>query len=280
MRSGSDMLNRLSFILSSALLVLLLASGAQNDDGRAGRTGSPGETTCVNSCHNTFALNSGTGSVVLTAANMPNWEYEPGITYQVTATVSLTGSVLFGIGLECLTSAGSNAGSLSITDPASTQLLNVTVGGNSRRNLVHTLGGGSGTGSKAFTFNWTAPSTNIGDVTFYFAGNASNNNGMGSGDRIYSGSQLVTPSLTTGVGEAVSTSPLAVFPNPSTGRFQVELGGQEVPYRILDLGGRSVQQGVFNATLNTIDLSSEQEGVYLLQLLGEGEVRTTRLVKN
>jgi hypothetical protein len=41
-----------------------------------------------------------------------------------------------------------------------------------------------------------------------------------------------------------------------------------------------VQQGVFNATLNTIDLSSEQEGVYLLQLLGEGEVRTTRLVKN
>jgi hypothetical protein len=73
---------------------------------------------------------------------------------------------------------------------------------------------------------------------------------------------------------------LAVFPNPSTGRFQVELGGQEVPYRILDLGGRSVQQGVFNATLNTIDLSSEQEGVYLLQLLGEGEVRTTRLVKN
>jgi hypothetical protein len=273
------MLNRISFLVPAVMLVLLLASGAQNDDGRAGRTGSPGETTCVNSCHNTFALNSGTGSVVLTAANMPNWEYVPGTTYQITATVSLTGSVLFGIGLECLTSAGSNAGSLSITDPASTQLLNVTIGGNSRRNLVHTLGGGSGTGTKAFTFNWTAPSTNIGAVTFYFAGNASNNNGMGSGDRIYSGSQVVTPSLTTGLDEAVSTLRMSVFPNPSNGLFQLELREQEVQYRITDLNGRSVQQGVFSGTLNTIDLSSEPEGVYLLQLLGNNEVRTTRLVK-
>jgi len=274
------MLIRITLFLSSAMLVMLLSSGVQNDDGRAGRTGSPGENTCVNSCHNTFALNSGTGSVVLTAANMPNWEYVPGTTYQITATVSLTGSVLFGIGLECLTSAGSNAGSLSITDPASTQLLNVTVGGNSRRNLVHTLGGGSGTGSKAFTFNWTAPSTNIGDVTFYFAGNASNNNGMGSGDRIYSGSQVVTPSLATGIDDATSVPQVSVFPNPSSGFFQLDLGGQEVPYRILDLGGRSVQQGLFNATQNTIDLSSEQEGVYLLQILGEDRVSTTRLVTN
>lgn len=273
------MLNRISFIVSAAMLVLLLASGAQNDDGRAGRTGSPGENTCVNSCHNTFALNSGTGSVVVTAANMPNWEYVPGTTYQITATVSLTGSVLFGIGLECLTSSGSNAGSLSITDPASTQFLNATVGGNSRRNLVHTLGGGSGTGSKAFTFNWTAPSTNIGAVTFYFAGNASNNNGMGSGDRIYSGSQVVTPSMATGLDDGTSALRMSVFPNPSSGLFQVELAEQEVQYRITDLNGSSVQQGVFNGTLNTIDLSSETEGVYLLQLLGSNEVRTMRLVK-
>jgi uncharacterized protein (TIGR03437 family) len=44
--------------------------------------------------------------------------------------------------------------------------------------------GGEG-GAKTFEVQWTAPSTDVGDVIFYAAGNASNNSGNNQGDRIY-----------------------------------------------------------------------------------------------
>jgi hypothetical protein len=36
-----------------------------------------------------------------------------------------------------------------------------------------------------WVFNWTAPPTNVGPVTFYAAGNHANNDGNTSGDLIY-----------------------------------------------------------------------------------------------
>jgi len=40
-------------------------------------------------------------------------------------------------------------------------------------------------GMKVFTVEWTAPSADIGDVLFFVSGNAANNNGNNTGDRIY-----------------------------------------------------------------------------------------------
>lgn len=237
------MLKTITFLASVTLGILLLTSGGMSDDGRAGTTGAPGENTCVTNCHNTFALNSGSGSVVLGSTNMVNWTYVPGTTYHMTATVSLPGSILFGIGVECLTPAGTNAGQLNITDPASTGIKNAIVLGNSRRNVVHTLGGGAGNGSKVFEFDWVAPSTNIGPVTFYFAGNASNNNGQDSGDRIYNGSQVVNPAVVTGVDELSTGGGLLMYPNPVADQLRLDYAMEDaarVEVTLLDLTGRAV----------------------------------------
>jgi hypothetical protein len=169
----------------------LLSADTMSSTGIAGRTGSPGETNC-SSCHSTYPINSVGGSVTLNNPNMPGNVYTPGQTYSMSVTVARTGVNLFGFGLEALNAAGQNAGILNVTDAASTQIKNATITGISRRNLVHTAGGGSGAGSKTFNFSWTAPAVGTGAVTFYFAGNCVNGNTLTSGDYVYTGSLSLT----------------------------------------------------------------------------------------
>src|SRR5206468_367243 len=40
-------------------------------------------------------------------------------------------------------------------------------------------------GGAQWTFNWTAPSMDVGEVIFYVAGNQANNDGTFDGDQIY-----------------------------------------------------------------------------------------------
>ena len=157
--------------------------------GRAGNTGSPGESTC-RACHTTYALNSGGGSITIQNASMPGNVYVPGQTYTMSVTVAQSGINLFGFGLEALNAAGDNGGTLNITDPASTQIKTAVAGGFTRRNVVHTTNGGAGSGSKTFNFSWTAPAVGSGNVTFYFSGIASNANTFSSGDWVYQGTSL------------------------------------------------------------------------------------------
>ena len=224
------------------LLLIMLTSGTENDDGKAGRTGAPGEQTCVNTCHNSFALNSGPGSITLSSPDLVNWTYAPGETYSLELTIEQTGIGLFGMGLGVLDASGANAGQLIITDPGSTQLKSAVVLGNVRTNVVHTLNGGGGLGSKTFTFAWTAPATDIGPVTFYYAGNAANGNGNDSGDRIYTGSQVVVPG-SVGLAERMAGGALQAYPNPAHNTVWLDL--RSIPsgrltVELIDLQGRRV----------------------------------------
>ena len=182
-------------LLISALPILILAmltSSKMNEDGKAGRTGAPGELTCI-TCHNSFALNSGGGSISIQCMEMPTFQYTPGQTYMMSVTVARTGNSLFGVDIEALTSSNDNAGVLAITNSASTTIKNITISGIIRRNITHTLNGGaSSPNSKAFNFSWTAPASGTGNVTFYFTGAACNSSTSTSGDYIYSGSQIFT----------------------------------------------------------------------------------------
>ncbi|MFM2207943.1 MAG: hypothetical protein RL213_1918 [Bacteroidota bacterium] len=219
------MIRKLLIAILPLSLWAVLSADTMSSTGIAGRTGSPGETNCT-SCHTSFPLNSAGGSVTLNNPNMPGNVYTPGQTYSMSLTVARTGVNLFGFGLEALNAAGQNAGTLNVTDAASTQIKNATVTGISRRNLVHTAGGGSGAGSKTFNFSWTAPAIGTGTVTFYFAGNCVNGNTLSSGDYVYTGSLSLTeapcnvpstPSAITGttVYCAGSSAVLSVAADPS-----------------------------------------------------------------
>ena len=90
------------------LVIILMTSSILSENGKAGRTNSPGESNC-SSCHGDFVANTGGGSITITNTGMNNWQYTPGQTYPITVTVSKTGMPLFGVDVECLTSTNGNA---------------------------------------------------------------------------------------------------------------------------------------------------------------------------
>ena len=145
----------------------LVVADILNEQGQAVATGSPGEFDCT-SCHTGNNVNSGTGSITIASPNMPNWQYVPGQVYQIDVTVSQTGAPLFGFGFEALrTSNNTNGGTFQITNAASTFLKTGFINGSNRTNVVHKKNGGLSNDSHTFSFNWTAPATNIGNIIFY-----------------------------------------------------------------------------------------------------------------
>lgn len=173
-------------------LTSMTSNNAEYSAGKAGSNGSPGEGTCASgSCHNSFELNSGPGSVSIDIIGLGAGNtYVQGQNYQVSVTVSQSGFGLFGFGLEALQSSGANAG--LFTPGSGSHIMNATVAGNSRATVAHLDNSGFSTGSRTWSFSWTAPSAPI-PVTFYAAGNAANSNNGDGGDYIYTTSLEVMP---------------------------------------------------------------------------------------
>ncbi|MEW6207455.1 MAG: choice-of-anchor V domain-containing protein [Acidobacteriota bacterium] len=150
----------------------------------AGRTGAPGELTCATAdCHQ-GSLNGGPGQFAIIAPSV----YEPGETYQITVRHTTTDSSRrrWGFQLTALTTSNNKAGDLDNTNNL-TVVLDDDGPGFNRQYIEHTLNGtfAGQTSQASWTFEWTAPDTDVGPVILYAAGNQANNNGSNTGDQIY-----------------------------------------------------------------------------------------------
>jgi uncharacterized repeat protein (TIGR01451 family) len=149
---------------------------------------------------------AGTGKISITAPQT----YVPGQTYPITVThtnADLT-RLRWGFELTVLdTASDEKAGELQSTNGL-TQILNNAGPGSARQYIEHTAAGtfvGQQNGA-SWTFNWTAPATDVGPVTFYAAGNHANNDGNTSGDYIYKTFVVSAPASST-PDFALSVSP-------------------------------------------------------------------------
>ncbi len=149
----------------------------------AGYTGAPNEEpeACAE-CH--VPADAGTGQISINAPQT----YVPGQTYQITVTHTNTDltRLRWGFQLTALDTSDEQAGNLQSTD-GFTQVLNNQGPGLARQYIEHTSAGtfqGQQNGA-SWTFNWTAPPTDIGFITFYAAGNQANNDDNTSGDYVY-----------------------------------------------------------------------------------------------
>ena len=269
--------NKVFLLVTLIAFSVVLTSGTEgtlNDDGKAGYTGSPGETTCA-SCHNTYALNSGGGSVSINCT-MPSWQYTPGTTYSMSVTVARAGNGLFGFGIEALTAAGQNAGTFVITNSAKTQIKSATVNNVSRKNVVHQKNAGIGTGSYTFDFDWTAPSTNVGTVTFYFAGNAANGNGGTTNDYIYSGVQTAIPSSTS-IGEVSNNNEIQLQYSGKNNTLYVTGIKEASTISILDINGNL--QLIHQLKMDdAIDMPQLATGTYIVAVNSEKQSSRQKLM--
>lgn len=279
--------------MKKQLLVSVLAAGLfvgltseiLSDNGKAGATGSPGEVDCTN-CHNSYALNSGGGSIALNTGTTNN-QYTPGVTYQMTFTVTYSGRNLFGLGVEALNSSNNNAGTFVITDAASTRTKTALIGTVSRISVVHQFNGGASANSKVFSFSWTAPAAGTGNVTFYYCGLAANANGSESGDYVYRGSTVLTEMNTSGIEEASSNIDFSVFPtliqDQATIRVTPVTSGT-MSVQLFDLTGRQVRSESLDVIagdsreIRWEGLSSLSKGTYLVSILNGNATEVKRIV--
>ena len=155
----------------------------------ASRTGAPtvagNEQTCADFCHTSFALDSGPGSVTIIAPP----DYLPGELIEIMVVVEQTGMQRWGFQLTALDNALAGVGEL-VPDDVLTQLR--TSG--DRDYVEHTsLGTANGQlDANTFSFDWQAPESDAGPVTFYAVGNAADGSLTNQGDQIYSDSITIT----------------------------------------------------------------------------------------
>jgi hypothetical protein len=148
-----------------------------------GHTGAPGELTCATTGCHPGPPNSGPGQFTIEGPSA----YTPGQTYVVTVrhTTTDTSRKRWGFQFTALDSSNNKAGDLQITS-STTQILTGGPGGN-RQYIEHSFTGTfeGQTGGASWSFNWVAPATDIGPITFYAAGNQANDDHSNTGDQIY-----------------------------------------------------------------------------------------------
>ncbi len=183
----------LGFLLTDTRVhkpVLAFSSGPP-----AGYTRAPGEEpeACAE-CH--VNADAGTGTISITAPQT----YVPGQTYPITVTNSNADQtrLRWGFQLTVLDGSDEKAGNLQSIDGL-TQVLDNQGPGGARQYIEHTSAGTfpGQPGGASWTFNWTAPPTDVGVVLFYAAGNHANNDGNSSGDNVYFTFVASAPASTT-----------------------------------------------------------------------------------
>lgn len=200
-----------------------------------GKTGAPGDQTCTQ-CHS-GTVQSGTGfqTVVLTNdMGQMVTNYIPGESYTVTVGM-LTLNAKNGFEIVALTPTNAQAGSVSITNATTTKT--VTFGGKTR--ITHKS---SGTSSNNWSFEWTAPTTNVGDVTFYLATNVSNSNNNDSGDAIRTSQHVIGSSA--GIQENTAKVAINLGYAKTSNSLTIDLTSKlngEAAINLVDLSGKSVQ---------------------------------------
>ncbi len=278
-------------IVGFVLLALTLYAGATLafSDGSfiSEKTGAPGEDNC-STCHGN--LNSGSGSIEFTAPD----GYTPGATYDFSLVVEQSGQRRWGFQLTALDASDEPAGDFTVSDVARIQ---ETQGSNGRVYLTHTpFGTDAGTLNMCtgWSFKWTAPSSNVGDITFYIAGLAANNDDDTEGDFTYTTIKVLSPATPVSEGGSpalpVHPSLSQNFPNPFNPETTIEYDlprSEQVSVEIFNIRGQRVavlQQGYLSAghhlvSWNGVDQHGVQvaSGIYMYRLRAGDYVETKRM---
>jgi uncharacterized protein (TIGR03437 family) len=166
------------------------------------KSGAPGESTCNEAgCHVGTPVNGGPGSVKISAAGTT---YTPGVTQRIQVTVSDPNQRRWGFQLTARLASDSTAraGNLAPIDNttlvicAAASLQEAPCTASTRQYIEHSLQGAITTAMGAgntFSFDWTPPASDVGNIVLYAAGNAANGNALETGDRIYTTTLTLTP---------------------------------------------------------------------------------------
>jgi len=246
-----------------------------------GVTGSPGDEANALSvaglsvgnctaCHDN--LGNYNASVAITS-NIPGGGYALGAKYQITVTQTFTGAADHGFEITAENSVASKVGIFSVSDATNTQ---TDAFGHF---VTHTFAGHEGSG--VWNFDWTAPSIDVGTVTFYVASVAGNDSS--SGGTTTTNTQVVFNTKSIGGVLAVNDARLlqfSMYPNPSDNFVTLQLpsGTNKANVKIFDYLGKTLIQKNLNNANNNLNVSNLSAGIYFVRIQSDTKVGTKKLV--
>lgn len=249
------------------------------------RTGAPGEGTCVG-CHYTFGdTNVGLGNVRI--IGLPA-VYTPGQTYNLTLKVSDPQARSWGFELTAIDANGRSStdtnglspviGNLDIQGSPTMLKRTASVGDKTRIYLSHAFAGiqAGQANYGTWSFTWTAPSADAGDIIFYAAGNATDNQVTPEGDYIYT-TRAVVKSPTSELLTSLSSYSIASGSVPTTLTVQ---GTFDAGSKIVFYGNELTAQAVTGGLSATIpsNLLSDVGAFPVAVKLSNGALTNTRFL--
>ncbi|HEY1046742.1 MAG TPA: choice-of-anchor V domain-containing protein [Bacteroidia bacterium] len=185
-------------LIVGASFILVLTSAIMSASGPGGGySNAPGESNCT-SCHGGSMITSGNANLnkLLLYGNFTGNGYIPDSTYEVTVSYKQSGKSKFGFQVTVLNGADAPIGTLTNVG-SRTSKVTANINSATRQYIQHTSTGTAQvtTDSTNWTFEWKAPSTNVGPVYFHVVVMATNNNSSNdAGDQVYGKTFKMDPS--------------------------------------------------------------------------------------
>ncbi len=221
----------------SLLIIIFGATSAINSNPNAdtGRTGAVSGVTCVNSCHNSFSLNTAGGSV--TVSGLPTSNYVAGQAYPFSLTINhaTADRLKWGFAIKAVNAATNAAiGTFSLTNSTNKRISS---------SEITSATAASTSAASTYTYSgmtWTAPTaaTAPASVKFYYVGNAANGDNARTGDYIYSGSTTVAlPIILTNFTTKVDGNNVALYwqveSDLTTNYFEIEKSSDRLSFNTI-----------------------------------------------
>lgn len=274
-------------VSGSSLLTKEDGTPIKNGVGYTGGIREQGRTCGTTLCH----FVTGGGNIFqrdsLINSNVPPAGYLSGQSYEFTVTLTEPFRIKYGYmaSPQANNATGDARGTLWVVDDSS-QLRT----GSNYIAMTHTLAGTAAPNeTKTWRFNWTAPSpVGLGEVLFFVACNASNNDDSTLGDRIYLDTLFIPEALNNGVNDLFLSQGItaAVSPNPTSGLAAVTFDApmaKEVEVGIVGVNGETVIPSrscvIRPGGKVGLDLREQRPGTYLVVMRAGGKSSTLKLVK-
>jgi hypothetical protein len=214
-----------------------------------------------------------TGTVVLGGTNVTSYSWTPTLTNNAPFTPSVSTSYSF-------------AGTNSVTSCSVSGVANVTVNPNptvtavsSQTNIICVGQSATLTAGGANTYVWNTTATTAvvaisPTVTTSYTVTGTNSNGC-------SNVATVTQSVSacTGIVNQVSSVNLEIYPNPSTGIFNIK-ADSEMTIEVFDMLGSLILKTDINSVEYKLNLGEQNKGLYIVKCTSQGLVKSYRLIKD
>lgn len=245
------------------------------------RTGSPLATGNCSNCH----AGNGFGTSVLAQLlkdDVPVATYIPGESYQLRISIpTTTPPSAYGFQAVALTGEDNATAGTFSNPPQNTQVTTLN-----ERNYFEQS---QRLPDSTITVDWIAPTVGTGEVRFYAAGNAVNGANGSGGDDAAVLDQALTIAEST-VSSIFNRNELQldwqVFPNPVQNQLFLRLEApkrQVYTIRVVDMQNRLLQAESWTVAPGTqnwrTNISDLVPGIYLVQLIGENQIYSRKVVK-